>query len=540
MEGKKIAVLLVLFILLVEETSGLQFQASQKSLRILSQATRTYAEEWVTHVVQSPEVQNGRRRVRGVDDVLEAGTMHRVFEELKRSEEWRKAWNEDEPILTRNHEGVKGWFEMSHLQQAAEEGEIGEAGRGVLDAGGSWQMRRIGHKDDTCVKWEDLDTCLSSSSTVVLNSADARCARLAALSLAAIDSFGLPVCVNVYATGSATKISAPPHTDSQRVLVLQTYGEKIWSVYKPPDQRLSSCDPLRRGKAGDILQVVNEKPVLQVTLKPGDILQVPAGWPHTTATSEDTASLHLTLGLDTHIWALDAQKARWGALKKAGLPDVLRPELDLDPRVYWQFSRKSLPRLGWTGVNFDDDVDTITQFLAESTCRVEPNRFNSTDIAITSLDLGTVAKRLLDHREALCHVQRKLYQDVIFRTGDLGLTLQKRLALHFARLEQTQTELSDWFQMSAAAVAAAFKVGAAVQVYIDDTVTFEATVDAVHPDGTYDILFFDGDFERFVPEHRLTAAVPKNAIASTSVGKRKKAKRTGFGSAGSSKNKKKR
>ncbi len=65
-------------------------------------------------------------------------------------------------------------------------------------------------------------------------------------------------------------------------------------------------------------------------LTPGQLLYMPAGFPHTTdtlnlgepappAAADD--SVHLTIGIDTHIWGLDYLGARAGALKRAALPD---------------------------------------------------------------------------------------------------------------------------------------------------------------------------------------------------------------------------
>jgi hypothetical protein len=49
--------------------------------------------------------------------------------------------------------------------------------------------------------------------------------KLGEFSLAALDAFGLPNCLNLYVTGAGTVTSAPPHTDKQDVFVLQTCGD---------------------------------------------------------------------------------------------------------------------------------------------------------------------------------------------------------------------------------------------------------------------------------------------------------------------------
>lgn len=65
--------------------------------------------------------------------------------------------------------------------------------------------------------------------------------------------------------------------------------------------------------------------LLETTLNAGDVLFLPAAFPHTTdtATGETTeTSIHLTFGIDTHIWDLDYLSARRFALRRAGVTDT--------------------------------------------------------------------------------------------------------------------------------------------------------------------------------------------------------------------------
>ena len=79
-----------------------------------------------------------------------------------------------------------GWFGLDELEAACDSGHVSEAGRGVLGPGGAWQMTRVGGKG-RAVAWPEVAEVLDASATVVLNSLDATCPRVAALSLAAID-----------------------------------------------------------------------------------------------------------------------------------------------------------------------------------------------------------------------------------------------------------------------------------------------------------------------------------------------------------------
>jgi hypothetical protein len=184
--------------------------------------------------------------------------------------------------------------------------------------------------------------------TVVVNSAGGFIPRMASVCLNAVNAFELPAALNMYVTNPGQRVSAPPHTDKQDVFVLQSQGQKRWRVYSPPPpNRMSKADPLARGKGTDILDFAElTAPLIDVVLYPGHVLYVPAGFPHTTDTvsgsTGDSAvpSLHMTLGVDTHIWGLNYAALRTYALRMAGLSDKLLLT-KLEPSVYWELQVNS-------------------------------------------------------------------------------------------------------------------------------------------------------------------------------------------------------
>ena len=431
-----------------------------------------------------------------------------VFESLKELKHFQDAWDQEWPCVFQGEDEDKlgEFFGFRELREACQRGEISEAGRGVVMQG-AWNMKRIGEKGRP-VSWDGVAACLGESATVVMNSADAYCPRLAELSLAALETFELPVCVNAYATGANATMSAPPHTDAQRVFVLQTAGKKRWRVFEPPDpRRKPTADPLARGKGPDALPLQDcapDQPLIDIVLNENDLLYVPAGFPHTTETLDED-SLHLTLGVDTHIWALDAQQARIGALQRMGLPNTLRPEQALDPDLYWSHSRKTLPRLGWRRKD-DTDHAVISAFIAQAAAKVEPDRFPSTDAAKKALDTDIVADRLMTHAVNLVNVQTDLYNAVISKNS---------VRPHFIKLEQTQLDLASWFNP---VVTSPYTTGSEVQACMHGTDEFfDAVVDVVRPDGSCDVVFFDGDVELQVPPDRIRprATTPSPAAASS-------------------------
>ena len=103
-------------------------------------------------------------------------------------------------------------------------------------------------------------------------------------------ALGWPVQANAYCTPSSSQ-GFGVHHDTHDVFVLQVSGHKRWRIYAPlvelpmKDQRWSASGADAVGE-----------PLHDITLRAGDTLYMPRGWPHEAAAA-DTASLHITVGL---------------------------------------------------------------------------------------------------------------------------------------------------------------------------------------------------------------------------------------------------
>jgi bifunctional lysine-specific demethylase and histidyl-hydroxylase NO66 len=86
-----------------------------------------------------------------------------------------------------------------------------------------------------------------------------------------------PVQANAYLTPPVAQ-GLHLHADPHDVLVLQTHGEKRWVVHPGENE-----------------------PTWDLTLRPGDVLYLPAGTRHAAQTTEQP-SLHLTIGIRTTTW----------------------------------------------------------------------------------------------------------------------------------------------------------------------------------------------------------------------------------------------
>jgi bifunctional lysine-specific demethylase and histidyl-hydroxylase NO66 len=118
-------------------------------------------------------------------------------------------------------------------------------------------------------------------------------------------ALGWPVQANAYCTPASAQGFAVHH-DTHDVFVLQVAGHKRWRIYEPLVE-LPLKDQRWRADGAPAVGA----PVHDITLRAGDTLYVPRGWPHE-ATAADADSLHITVGLHppTRIDALRAALAQ--------------------------------------------------------------------------------------------------------------------------------------------------------------------------------------------------------------------------------------
>jgi lysine-specific demethylase/histidyl-hydroxylase NO66 len=103
-------------------------------------------------------------------------------------------------------------------------------------------------------------------------------------------ALGWPVQANAYCTPAGSQGFAVHH-DTHDVFVLQVSGHKHWRIYAPVVE-LPGKDQRWKPAYADAVGA----PVHDLTLRAGDTLYIPRGWPHE-ATAADDASLHITVGL---------------------------------------------------------------------------------------------------------------------------------------------------------------------------------------------------------------------------------------------------
>ncbi|KAJ1617336.1 hypothetical protein T492DRAFT_1100460 [Pavlovales sp. CCMP2436] len=322
--------------------------------------------------------------------------------------------------------------------------------------------------EDAKLTWAEVQASLERG-TVVFNYFGAHEKSLAQMCLGAVHAFGLPCNLNLYITRAGQPLSAPPHTDRQDVLIVQTQGVKHWRVYAPPEPALRpGTDPLARGKSSDRLELCElGAPLLEVDLLPGQTLYIPAAFPHTTSTSEGGAagqsepSVHLTLNVDSHIWCLTYEAARKVALARVGeAPDGLDVRaLPLGEYLDWQDtlpvgfrspsrSPSSAPAADEAAAAAEaeaTEVEGMARSLAERACAAQPGRWESADAAASALELGACARRLQQHYWELLDVQRRLYLDSALELTPTPHSVSLfRVKPYLAELEGTMETLTAW------------------------------------------------------------------------------------------------
>ena len=184
----------------------------------------------------------------------------------------------------------------------------------------------IGHRTiDDVIQPNRVLELYADGATMVLQGlqlTDPRLGRVANNLALALDH---PVQINAYLSPAAAR-GLELHFDFHDVFVLQLDGRKRWRVWEPlPRTR----DPVRSG-AKIPLPTLDElgEPLLDLTLRPGDCLYLPRGFPHAAETI-DAASSHLTIGVLAITWQRAVRRAVDAAVA-AGELTALDPGRSLD------------------------------------------------------------------------------------------------------------------------------------------------------------------------------------------------------------------
>ncbi|WP_126147086.1 cupin domain-containing protein [Synechococcus elongatus] len=132
---------------------------------------------------------------------------------------------------------------------------------------------------------------LQEGATLVMNGVHHRVPALKHLATNLRQEFGYRCHINLYSS-PAQQQGFDCHYDTHDVLILQIEGEKEWLIY-PETLPYPTADQPSYDRLPP-----EEPPYLQQVLSPGDLLYIPRGHWHY-AIAQETASLHLTIGIHT-------------------------------------------------------------------------------------------------------------------------------------------------------------------------------------------------------------------------------------------------
>jgi len=245
--------------------------------------------------------------------------------------------------------------------------------------------------------------------TVFLNTASLHWKSLASACLAASRALQFPTNINVYVTSPNRRISTDVHCDNHDVFIFQSEGVKHWRVFPPPARGPGMEHPLYRGKHADkILDDELAEPLIDIVLQHGEILFVPMGFPHATATVDLGSvdlSVHLTLGISAADYDLSFLGLRRTLMDYLGHYDDKLDQQELVDEIFWELW-SALPVGGLVPAHVRWAVDPAAahiEYVAARLCHIialaEPERF----LGVDQNQLRSVA-----YRAVSAHLGRQL------------------------------------------------------------------------------------------------------------------------------------
>lgn len=180
----------------------------------------------------------------------------------------------------------------------------------------------------------------NEGATIILHSLDENDPELIPIARSLENEIGHPISFNAYLT-PANSFGFKIHFDRDDVFIVQLEGTKRWKVWGDRENPV----PLTSESFADP-DVPDADPVIDTTLRVGEVLYIPRGYKHCAMTDDET-SLHVTIG----VFAYRHLDAVQDVLNK------LMRELTKSTNPKW---RASLPLGG-----FDENDDGFSSSLAD-------------------------------------------------------------------------------------------------------------------------------------------------------------------------------
>jgi hypothetical protein len=237
-----------------------------------------------------------------------------IITQLVTVDDFRNVYWEQQPLLFHTQKGALGKAQLNFQQVLPiTEGLVWSGSNYLLDSNATTMTPNHRYKNTPMVP-SQVKT-LSQQHTIILGSIQTLHRGAAELVLHFQRGLGMTANGDVRINSQL-----PLHTDRRDLFVIQTAGQ----------QRITVFDPLvelpvwgvhgsaQWGHGEPLPRALVKEPVLQATLKAGDMIYIPRGFVYTTSRVDSTTSIDITVALHTEAHHLVLEKLLRCALARSG------------------------------------------------------------------------------------------------------------------------------------------------------------------------------------------------------------------------------
>eukprot|EP00753_Platysulcus_tardus_P020065 PLAT772.1.p1 GENE.PLAT772.1~~PLAT772.1.p1 ORF type:complete len:549 (-),score=242.69 PLAT772.1:41-1633(-) len=274
---------------------------------------------------------------------------------------FKEHW-ESQPMLIQrdDHDYYDGWLTTKRIRECVAAGlmRYGED----LDLAAHVDGVRSTHNGEGVATAEEVWKAYDSGCSVRLTKPQQHVRPLWRLLSALEEAWGSFAGCNAYLT-PAGKQGFSPHYDDIEAFVMQLEGCKAWRVYAPR----GAGEILPRYSSGNFEEGEVGEPILDVILRPGDLLYMPRGFIHQARSCEETHSLHITVSTGLHSNWCDVLRAMFDRVisqAAARLPH-LRSSPPRDYLSYMGVQHADVPHLAEERQQFGAVVSSLLSEVME-------------------------------------------------------------------------------------------------------------------------------------------------------------------------------
>lgn len=287
----------------------------------------------------------------------------------------------------------------------------------VVNKGEDLYQHKWTIKNTTAVDNDKLYVLFNQGHTLVINSGERSILKLTKYCSALERELNLRLQFNIYITPHNAQ-GFTPHFDDHDVFILQTMGTKVWRLYNTPIELPSKKFPHHKYRDKYELR----QPKFEVELKPGDLLYIPRGMVHDASTT-DTASVHITLGLHPNYWFELVQELAEIAEEKLefrkAVPNTFTSE---HSRQEFKEEFQKLIQALMDNLNVDELWSRRFDKYITSKTSEDQNRFKDS-IQINKLNLNSILSRRVDTFYKIDKDSEKIYVSFYGKKIDFPLFL---------------------------------------------------------------------------------------------------------------------